>query len=87
MNKLIDDIVGAILNKSDMQKFEVDVLVDSLKGGIFNIKNPMEMSFKDGKKTVITTDDLYLWIKHYKSSPTKCKDLKEYEQKLLAIKI
>jgi len=84
MNKLIEDITQSILNKNNIQQFQIEVLVDTLKSK--EIRNPMEISFKDGKK-IISVEDLFLWIKNYKDSPTKCRNLEEYEQKLLAVKI
>jgi hypothetical protein len=88
MNKLIDEMTWVILEKGEIQNYQIELVLDYLKSSsMYKMKNPLKIEFPDKSSTDMTIETLREWVKVYKISPTTCKSKDEYEQKLLAMRI
>ena len=87
MNKLVDEMTKQILEKGEVQEYQVNILLEYLRSSLFNLKNPLKVEFSDKSSSDMTIETLREWVKVYKTSPTTCKTRDEFEKKLLAIRI
>lgn len=87
MNSFVNAIATELLKGKPVQDYEIDIIANNLVGQVFRFKSPLRMRFSNGDEMDITMAILRDWLRVYKETPTVCRNRKEYEDKLLAMRI